>query len=439
MFRRIVTVTIFVLIMTTTIASANVRITEIAWMGTAESQFGEWFELFNDSSDEVNLAGWKLYEDDGAQLVFTLTKSIPAGGYLLVERTTASSPDPVPGINDESGPFSGSGFSNAGEDLVLKDAQGSSIQTLSFLSGWPAGEAETKKTMQWDGTKWITGVATPKAGATGGDEEEEPPSETPNEGVAYVAPKFEPKIELLIPKPIYATIAGEYDAKTFLDFGEVYNGVFLWNMGDGTIYKSNTPKVVKHSYKYPGTYTISFAYYRSVYDRKAVLSKSVERTVIDPKIIFNVVINEGFQFTNTDSVPIDLSGWVIVLPDKVIDLPPFTIVGSKQTIIMPLSVFDLGSSDYTKATLETPERTKVVVEIVKGEAVTAPASAPLTQRQRFFEDTTASAQSVFETSLPIEKVEETQKPNIKILIFAGVLVLVVGLFVVLERFKVKQE
>jgi hypothetical protein len=84
--------------MTTGVASASVRITEIAWMGTAESQFAEWFELFNDGSEDVNLTGWKLYEDAGEQLVFTLTKTIPSNGYLLVERTTASSPDPMLGM-----------------------------------------------------------------------------------------------------------------------------------------------------------------------------------------------------------------------------------------------------------------------------------------------------------------------------------------------------
>ncbi len=423
--------------MTIRVAEADVRITEIAWMGTTESQFGEWFELYNDTSDEVNLVGWKLFEDTGAQIVFTLTKTIPANGYLLVERTTASSPDPVPGVNDESGTFGGSGFSNTGEDLVLKDGQGSIIQTLSFLSGWPAGDAETKKTMQWDGTKWVTAVATPKTGISSGGGGA-PPAETPT-GTTYITKKFEPKIELSLPKTIYATVAEEYNSKTFLESGEVYNGLFLWNMGDGAIYKSNSPSSIKHSYKYPGTYTISFAYYTTHYDKKAVLSKSIERIVVDPKIIFNVIPDKGFQFTNTDNTPVDLSGWVIVLPDKIIELPPFTIVGSKQTIVMPLSAFDLGESDYKKASLETPERTKIATEMVKGESVSAQQSVPLIQRQVIFKDTTASAESAVESNLPLERNEKTKNPNIKIFIFGGVLLLVIGLFVTLERFKVKQE
>ena len=121
---RFVALSITFVLLFTSISHASIRVTEINWMGSADSQFAEWFELYNDGSSAEDLAGWKLYEDGGGQLVFTLTKSVEADGYLLVERTTASSPDPVPSVNDEAGSFGGSGFSNTGESLALKDSQG---------------------------------------------------------------------------------------------------------------------------------------------------------------------------------------------------------------------------------------------------------------------------------------------------------------------------
>jgi len=142
------------------IAYADIRINEIAWMGTAASQYSEWIELYNSGADAVSLAGWKLYKT-GGELFFTLSKTIAAEGYLLVERTTASAPDAVPGINDESGTFNGGGLRNSGEDLSLKDKDGNIIENLPFASGWPAGDAKTKDTMQWDGSKWITAPGTP--------------------------------------------------------------------------------------------------------------------------------------------------------------------------------------------------------------------------------------------------------------------------------------
>lgn len=141
---------------------AAVKINEVAWMGTAASQYSEWIELYNDGEQDVSLDGWKLYKT-GDTVLFTLSKTISAKGYLLVERITNSAPDAIPGIADEAGTFGGSGLRNGGEDLTLKDESGNAINIVPFASGWPAGDAKTKDTMQWTGSKWITAPSTPDA------------------------------------------------------------------------------------------------------------------------------------------------------------------------------------------------------------------------------------------------------------------------------------
>ncbi len=141
---------------------ADIKINEIAWMGTAGSQYSEWIELYNNREEAVSLEGWKLLKA-GTDTFFTLTKTIAAKGYLLIERTTASAPDAVAGINDESGSFGSGGLKNTGEDLALKDKDGNTVDSVLFAGGWPAGDAKTKETMQWSGTAWITGVGTPDA------------------------------------------------------------------------------------------------------------------------------------------------------------------------------------------------------------------------------------------------------------------------------------
>ncbi len=439
MFRSIA-LTIAIVLLSTSVCYANVRITEIAWMGTVESQFGEWFELYNDSADSIDLAGWKLYEAGGETLVFTLTKTIPREGYLLVERTTASSPDPVPGITDESGTFGGSGFSNSGEHLVLKDGTGATIESLNFLSGWPAGEAETKKTMQWDGTKWVTDVATPKAKtvASGGG------GGAPTLGsssTAWSAPKTDPYIELSTPKTIYAGVASEYASKTVLEYQDAYTGVFLWNMGDGTTYRSEKPTTIKHTYTYPGTYVVSFAYYKNFYDKKPFLSSSVEKTVTDPQIVFTVIPNRGFSFTNTDSVAVDISGWVIVTGNTIIELPPLTSIAAKKTVLMPFGAF--GISAVTSASLQTPERTSLGGSVE--DTVVAKAS---TKNSLKIVPAEESVYSVEPNTLGASVIDVIQEPDsdtpasknrFKTVIFIAVLVIVIGLFIALERLAVSRQ
>jgi hypothetical protein len=410
-----------------TVTHATLSVTEIAWMGNADSQFGEWFELYNDSADSINLAGWKLYEDGGGQLVFTFTKSISGGGY------------PVPGVNDEAGSFGGSGFANTGEDLVLKDAQGDTVEVLSFLSGWPAGDATTKHTMQWDGTTWVTALATPKKAFEKTSEPVEVVS-SPSTS-APSAPRTTPQVELVVPKHLYTSVSAEYVAETTLEYGTAYQGVFLWNMGDGTTYRSLKPEPIVHTYLYPGTYTISFAYYRYAYDTKAFLSQSITRTVTDPGMLFSIREGKGLLFSNNATVPFDVSGWIVTFPDRSsITLPVFSIIAPKETVLMPFAKLGI-TSYYTSALLQTPE----YLAISSGASTTPPsrqASTFISGVQVGKASTPLASSSVAEAAAVdtfSEQGVSTRKPNKKSILFGIALVLVVGLFVGIERFIVSKR
>ncbi len=134
----------------------TVFISEICWMGSEESANDEWIELYNPSSQNVNLDGWLILADDG-QPEITLEGVIPAQGYFLLERT-----------NDDSAPkatadliYSGS-LANSGEDLNLFDDDDNLIDEIKALEAWPAGDNETKATMQLVAGNWITAESTPK-------------------------------------------------------------------------------------------------------------------------------------------------------------------------------------------------------------------------------------------------------------------------------------
>lgn len=119
--------------------SLLVVINEIAWAGTKAGSSDEWLELFNNSTNTIDLVGWTLKAADGSPTITfassTGTTTIPSGGYFLLERTNASTTDVA-----EDYIFTGA-LNNDGEKLELRDRQNKLIDLLDFSSGWPAGSS----------------------------------------------------------------------------------------------------------------------------------------------------------------------------------------------------------------------------------------------------------------------------------------------------------
>jgi len=119
-----------------------VIINEIAWMGTNISANNEWIELYNESTQEIDLAGWILQATDGAPNI-VLQDKIPALGFFLLERTDNET---VPNISADQ-IYQGS-LSNAGEKLLLTDNNGQTIDVVDCSAGWLSGNNTTKQTME---------------------------------------------------------------------------------------------------------------------------------------------------------------------------------------------------------------------------------------------------------------------------------------------------
>ncbi|MBI2451226.1 MAG: lamin tail domain-containing protein [Parcubacteria group bacterium] len=128
-------------------ATGDVIINEVAWMGTKASFSDEWIELFNKTSETINLEGWVLYEAGGDTKIISLVGNISPNNYYLIERTDDSTISDIKA--DVSGSFGdGNGLANAGERLVLKDAAGNIIDEIDALSVWPAGKNDLKASME---------------------------------------------------------------------------------------------------------------------------------------------------------------------------------------------------------------------------------------------------------------------------------------------------
>src|SRR3989338_3413348 len=143
------------------ISHAGVVINEIAWMGTETSGSDEWIELYNNGNASADLSQWMLEAEDGSPAI-ALSGSINAGAYFLIERTDDTTVPDIPA--DLVAPF-GNGLSNAGETLWLKNADGTTVDTVLGGEDWEniGGDNNTKQTAQRTSSGWITATATPRA------------------------------------------------------------------------------------------------------------------------------------------------------------------------------------------------------------------------------------------------------------------------------------
>lgn len=350
------------------LVKAEIRINEVAWMGTAESQYEEWIELYNDGT-EISLEGWKIYKAGGSTLLINLTGNISAGEYLLVCRTTPSVSNPLSGTCDINGSFGGSGLNNSSEHVVLKNNSDSTTDSINATSGWPAGDSASKATMQWSGSSWITATGTPGAtNATSGtgnnnneeneeentDEEEE--SEATNvEDAELITPKIYSTrlLKVEYPKIAIAKSPAHFRAQALdYDRSDLFKGHYTWNMGDGTIREfalgfRETNDGFDHVYEYPGTYTVNVKYFTGfLKDAPAELEETFVVEVSTATVSISKIYPDGaVELKNTSGNVLDLTGWQLRdVSGQNFIFPEDTKIAANKTVVFPKKVTKLNAA-----------------------------------------------------------------------------------------------
>jgi hypothetical protein len=120
----------------------SIFISEIAWMGTFNSAFDEWLELYNNNNQVVDLTGWQLSARDGNPLI-NLSGTINPNSYFLLERTDEET---LPLIQADL--IYKGGLNNEGEELMLTNKEGELVDYLDCSPGWFFGSNKEKKTME---------------------------------------------------------------------------------------------------------------------------------------------------------------------------------------------------------------------------------------------------------------------------------------------------
>jgi hypothetical protein len=360
---------------------ADVRINEVAWMGDITSPDHEWIELYNDSDVLQDLSGWKLMAYDTTETTkekfsIALTGVISAKGYFLVERKRSAS-DTAPYLASD---FTTVSFSlvNGGETLLLKSDGDSKIDEVrsSFKTKWEKGDNVTKETMQWNGAKWITATATPRAenktadtSATNTTDDTNTDTttdtaQTSSPGTtldtsAHVSPlplsDFSQKQELYISAgrnrivSVGSPVAFEafaIDAKGVRS----QNIASVWSFGDGA--QGGGPKVT-HTYKYPGDYVV-------VLNANAGGNEAVSRAevrVFAPKIALGKEEDGSVSLVNDSAYEINIGGWKIVGAGGggTFVASSDTIIKEGKKLIFPKTVTGIDFSDMASIEFLSPD------------------------------------------------------------------------------------
>lgn len=335
----------------TTSAQAAVSISEIAWMGGVSSANHEWIELHNDGA-ATDLTGWVL--SDELNLSITLTGTIDAGAYGVLERTSDAS---APGVALLI--YSGA-LVNTGTTLTLRDQNGNTVDRVVGGENWEliGGDNVTKDTAQYTSSGWVTDMPTPGAPNNPGrteavDDATPAPSKNSSSGTSRGSaqstrgtmraeiPRSAITLSTTIPEIAFVGQVTYFDVTaTWVQPRHQRLVEFIWNFGDGT---ATSGRTVAHRYEYPGTYVVSVSATRDEHEQVArgtitVLPTEISITVVDEKIhIHNDAVYE-----------VDVSGFMLK-GEETFRFPPESIMAPRGTITLARSV--IGDTAMSKIAL----------------------------------------------------------------------------------------
>lgn len=413
-------------------SQASVIINEVAWMGDLTSANHEWIELYNSGTESVSVDNWTL--GDGANLLVTLTGSIPASSYAVLERTSEES-SPATAFFIYTG-----ALVNTGATLTLKNADGLIMDQVVGGENWleVGGDNTNKDTAQYTSKGWATDVPTPgnqnKSGRVETDIKQNSISDNnarqghsnvimPNDkirSVSLVTPNTVLKLEIETQDVAYVnqtvpfSVSGKGVGETIIS-----SLIYTWNFGDTY---SSQGKKVEHTFSYPGTYVVTV---NAKYGRH---DETIRKEITILPVNFSLTENDNgdIQIHNDSPYDVDISGFVIrgdkevVLPPKSIILPKSTItiaktrLGSKSNLVVMYdnkgnsltSNFSKLYTDWNQEKSYAADEDNVVAKSVQNESNTL--SATLAKAQEVFLPSVSRAETLVEEvfASTTDKIEE---------------------------------
>ncbi len=97
---------------------------------------GEWIELYNAGSTDVDINGWTIADDDSDEheISNTLPLTIPAGGYLVLGHTITQTKNGTVTVDYEYG--NDLQLANDNDELVLTDTKGERVDYITWTNSY---------------------------------------------------------------------------------------------------------------------------------------------------------------------------------------------------------------------------------------------------------------------------------------------------------------
>lgn len=345
-------------------AFAQVKINEIAWMGTKDSASNEWIELYNPDSSPVDLTDWTLSWN--TTVVGMKKTTIGAFGYYLLERTDDTTVADVPADLIYTG-----GLRDSGEILTLKNSGGVEVDRVDGSSSWKinggvaVGKTSTRETAQLTPSGWITATGTPGAAnatfvtvaqsSTSSPEVDKPITISTHESPIEISEKV-PASKFLVGagRDRLTTVGAEvvFDAKLTNEKGEAVDASNVsWSFGDGM---QTIGKRVKHVYKFPGTYAVIL----NVSNNSEDFVSRASVTAVSPEL--EVFCDYSFgtfcpiEVKNFSGYELNLGGWIIEGERSTFTFPKDTIVLPKKTILLSKDLTGIIPAPENNIVLKSP-------------------------------------------------------------------------------------
>ncbi len=340
----------FVLFFGTTQALfAQVIITEIMYDPEGSDSGREWIEIYNTGDIDVDLAGWKFYEqevnhklenDNGAVL------SAKSYAVIVSDDNVFSSEYSISGLVLDSS-FS---LKNTGEYIAIRNPE--LFDTDSIFYDTTIGAKGDGNSLQKIDGVWVYAIPTPGVAnvkaTTNTQEATSENDDEANQSSTQQSVSFGSSFAYVDMVKVYAD-AGE-DRNMIVGAGGVFSGRaygadgellenprFVWNFGDGSRAEGES---VLHNYRFPGEYLVVLNISSGKYtasDRIKIKANPAELAISE----VSVGMNGFIQLKNSSKQELELSGWHLRADDLHFTFPKDTFILPNTTLFFPASVTKL--------------------------------------------------------------------------------------------------